>query len=241
MRKVFLFLFSLLLLIVIGSALVWTNKKTFLTHFLSKQLHTNVTIGTFDIAQQEIDIGKIWIGNPPPSQTSTAFTANHLSIQTTIKKLLGDPLLIEEIEIDDIFVGLEFYNQKGDDNNWSRMLQNDHEESKNPRPYLIRTLILRNLTVQLTKADGTTKKYPTIAKMEFHDISNETGFPIEEIQKAIFKLMLQDLFKQLNLDQLFQNIIPNVPSTAPLRLLPKLFGSSYIIGRSGDKPLEIGS
>lgn len=223
MRKCLLFLFTLILIVLAAAVLAWTNKKVILTHFLSKQLHTAVTISTFDISKTEMNLSQIWIGNPPPSKTPTAFTAQNLSIATTIDEILGTPLIIEEIDIRNIFVGLEFYNKKGTDNNWSRILKGDKKELKNSRPYLIRHLVLTNLTVELTKKDGTTKRYPTIPRMEFHNISNETGFPIEEIQKAIFKLMLQDLFKQLNLDQLLQDIFPNIPANSPLKLLPGLF------------------
>jgi len=223
MRKC-LFCFSLLIIsIFIAAILAWTNKKTILTHFLSKQLHTTVTMQSFNINKTEMHINQVWIGTPPASKIPTAFTARNLSIQAPMNKIFSTPLIIEEIDINDIFVGIEFYNTKGDDNNWSRILHNDHKEIKNARPYLIRNLTLRNLTVELTKADGTTKRYPTIQKIEFHNISNETGFPIEEIQKAIFKLMLQDLFKQLNLDQLLQGLLPNTPTTSPLKLLPGLF------------------
>lgn len=220
MKRILFFLLFLVIAVVVAATLAWTNKKAILTHFLSKQLHTSVTIQAFDISKTEMDITQIWIGNPPPAKTPTAFSAESISLETTVSEILGSPLIIEEININDIFVGIEFYNTKGDDNNWSRILGTNHKEQKNGRPYLIRKLILRNLTVELTKADGKTKRYPTIPKMEFYNISNETGFPIEEIQKAIFNLMLQDLFKQLNLDQLLKGIFPE---SSPLKLIPGLF------------------
>ena len=223
MKKWSLFLLFLLITIFIAAILAWTNKKAILTHFLSNQLHTSVTMQAFDIGKKSMDITQIWIGNPPPAKTPTAFTAETISLQTTVNEILDSPLIIEEIDINAIFVGIEFYNINGDDNNWSRILKSDHKEQKNGRPYLIRKLILRNLTVELTKTDGKPKRYPTIPKMEFYNISNETGFPIEEIQKAIFKLMLQDLFKQLNLDQLLKGIFPNTPLSSPLKFIPDLF------------------
>lgn len=223
MRRFLLFFLLILATLSIVALLAWTNKKTLLTHYLSNQLHTSVSIQSFDVGKTEIELSQIHITNPRPSKTPTAFTADNLLIQASVSEILSTPLIIEEIDIDQIFVGIEFYNQTGDDNNWSRMLGDQKKEVKNSRPYLIRTLILRNLTVELTKADGQTKRYPVIQKMEFHNISNETGFPIEEIQKAIFKLMLQDLFKQLNLGDLFQGLLPNVPANSPLKLIPGLF------------------
>jgi hypothetical protein len=223
MRKFLFYLLLLALGICIAAVLAWTNKKTILTHFLSKQLHTAVTIQSFDVSKTGADIDQIWVGNPPPSKTPTAFSARSFSVAATMDEILESPLTIESIDISDIFVGIELYGKGKEDSNWSHILQTNHKESKSSRPYLIRNLTLRNLTVEMTTADGKTKRYPTIKKIEFHNISNETGFPLEEIQKAIFKLMLQDLFKQLNLDQLIQGLFPNVPVQAPLKLLPNLF------------------
>jgi len=223
MRK-FFFYFSLLLLgILVTATLAWINKKIILTHFLSKQLHTSVSMKSFDLNKTGMNISQLWIHNPPPSKTPTAFKAQELSIDTTVDDILSTPLVIEEISIQDIFVGLELYSNKKNDTNWSRILKEDSKKKKSSRPYLIRHIVLKNLTVELTKADGSTKRYPTIPRMDFYNISNETGFPIEEIQKAIFNLMLQDLFKQLNLDQLFKTFLPNLPENSPLKLIPGLF------------------
>jgi hypothetical protein len=223
MRKCIFALLLLALTLFIAAALAWSNKKAILTHLLSKQLHTAVSIESFDLNRTGMNLSNLWIGNPSPSKTQTAFTAQNFAIETTVDQVLATPLIIDEIAIRNIFVGIEFYNQKGDDNNWARMMGTQHKKVEKPRPYLIRHLVLTNLTVEVTKKDGSTKRYPTIAKMEFYNISDETGFPIEEIQKAIFKLMLQDLFKQLNLDQLFQGLFPNAPANSPIRIIPKLF------------------
>jgi hypothetical protein len=62
--------------------------------------------------------------------------------------------------------------------------------------------------VELTQANGKVKRYPTIKQMEFYNISSATGFPVEEIEKAIFEMMMKDIFKKLQLDQLFKTINP---------------------------------
>ena len=74
----------------------------------------------------------------------------------------------------------------------------------------------------MTKADGSFKRYPTIPRMEFHNISSETGFPISEIEKAIFDLVMKDLFRKLQLDQLLRTIDPlkNLPGGSNIKHLP---------------------
>jgi len=208
MRKFSLFLALGLLCLAIAVGITWTNRENILAHFMSRQLHVPVAIRSLDIGKTSAEISRMWVGNFPMSQTTTSFAAETLRLDTSLAKIFGNPVMIESIDIENIFVGIEFYDAKGDDSNWARILRENGHRKKNPRDYLIRTVILRNLTVELTRSDGTVKRYPTIKQMEFHNISGEMGFPIEEIEKAIFELMMQDIFKKLQLDQLFKTIIP---------------------------------
>ena len=94
--------------------------------------------------------------------------------------------------------------------------------SYNNLDYLIKKLILTHLTVELVQANGKVQRFPTIQRMEFHNISSETGFPIDEIEKAIFKMMMQELMQKFNLDDLL-NPFKAVPENSPLKYLPQLF------------------
>jgi hypothetical protein len=208
MRKFLLFLVLAVLCLAIAVAVAWTNRENILAHFMSRQLHVPVSIRALEITKTSAEISRLWIGNFPHSQTSTSFTAESLKLEANLEQVVENPVTIEEIDIDNIFVGIEFYDAAGNDSNWSRMLQENGQKKKNSRDYLIRTLMLRNLTVEVTQADGKVKRYPTIKQMEFHNISSATGFPIEKIEKAIFNLMMQDLFKNLQIDQLFKAINP---------------------------------
>lgn len=175
---------------------------------MSRQLRVPVSIRTLDISKTSAGITRMWIGNFPKSQTSTSFTAETLRLDATLDQIFGNPVTIEHIDINDIFVGIEFYDANGNDNNWGRILHENGQKKSHSREYLIRTLILRNLTVELTQANGKVKRYPTIKQMEFHNISSASGFPVEEIEKAIFEMMMKDIFKKLQLDQIFKTLLP---------------------------------
>jgi hypothetical protein len=219
MRKILLILALIILGAIIASFVAWANRANIAANFLSRNLHVPVTIRSLEISRTETDITRLWIGNPPRSKTSTAFSAETIAIISTYKEIMGDPLIIEEIDISNVYVGLEYY--RGKETNWDYILGDGSKGKKGGkgRDYLIRTLILENLTVEVTQPDGKIKRYPTIARMEFHNISSDSGFPIEEIEKAIFNLMMQDLFKKLPLDQIFKQI----PGGSPLQYLPGLF------------------
>jgi hypothetical protein len=123
-------------------------------------------------------------------------------------------LIIDQIEIANIFVGLEYY--ENGSTNWDTILSGANPPSSKDKDYLIRTLVLENLTVEVTQANGQKKRYPTIARMEFHNLSKETGFPVNEIEKAIFNLMMKNILDKFNL---FKQPL-NLPTKSPLRYLP---------------------
>lgn len=203
MRKFSLFSAFTILCLFVAVAITWTNRENILAHFMERQLRVPVSIRSLDIRTSSAEITRMWVGNFPHSQTSTSLAAESLLLQTKLDQFFANPVAIEEIDIDNVFVGIEFYDEKGEDSNWSRILQKNQKKGK-PRDYLIRTLVLNNVTVETTEADGKVKRYPAIKQMEFHNITSESGFPIDEIEKAIFDLMMQDIFKKLQIEQIFR-------------------------------------
>jgi len=221
MGKFFLIL-GILIAGVAGAAFIaWTNKSAVAAHFLSRELNgVPVAIRSLQITKEQSNVAQLRIGNPPRSRTPVAFAAEQMKVQTTIQQVMGDPMTIDEIVVKDIFVGVEFYDSKQQDSNWNYILATDEKKKKKEeKDYLIRKLTLYNLTVEVTQSNGQVKRYPTIPKMEFYNISSATGFPIDEIEKAIFNLVLKDLFKKLNLDQILKDQLQKVPN----KYLPKLF------------------
>ncbi|MBI5272910.1 MAG: hypothetical protein HY861_02890 [Chlamydiia bacterium] len=208
MRKFSLILLLALIALACIALTAWVKRESILAHFLSRQLHAPVTLHALDLSKQGAKLQHIVIGNPPYSKTPLSFSAKQASVQTTFDQITANPLIIDSIEIDDIFVGIEIYDAKKQGTNWDRMLY-EKKERYSSKEYLIRTLILRNLSVEVTQANGSIKRYPTIRQIELRNISNETGFPVGEIQKAIFQLMLQDLFKQLHLENLLKGLLPS--------------------------------
>jgi hypothetical protein len=183
---------------------------------LSSQLGVPVKIHTLEIYSQGADLLQIWVGNPSQSRSQTAFSAASIHVQTSVSQIFADPLIIDEIIISDIFIGVEYYNKKKSKSNWATIL--GEKSSKKPsRDYLIRTLRFNRLTVEVMQANGTKKSY-TLPQMEFHNISSETGFPVGEIEKAIFQQVLQGLIQQLDLNQIFNGVIPMPKGLPPIPL-----------------------
>lgn len=219
MKKFLVILGIFILAMVATGVLSWVNKAKLAAYFMARELHVPVKIESLDMARGKTDIAKLWIGNPSHSQTPTAFSSEKIGITATWGELFGNPLTIEDIVIEDIFVGLEYYDGSGIDNNWAKILRQEHKVQKTEKDYIIKRLVVRNLTVQLTKANGKVQRFPAIDEMVFYNITSETGFPIQDVEKAILDIMMQGIFKRLGLEQLLDTI---VPGGSPLKYLPRV-------------------
>ncbi len=211
MKKILLSLGVCILALTALMGIAWIQKTAIFAHFLSDEMRVKVTLQDLDITKRNITLTNLWIGNPPSSKASTSFSSQWIELNTHPTFIFDNPMIIDQITISDIDIGIEYYEDQT--TNWDYILRSTARRKKD-KNYLIRTLILTNLTVTVTSKNGTKKQYPTIDRMEFHNISSESGFPVEEIEKAIFKKVMQNLFDKLNLFKKtpFDSLPKSVPS-----------------------------
>ncbi|MBS0625922.1 MAG: hypothetical protein JSS32_07725 [Verrucomicrobia bacterium] len=226
MKNTFTFLGVIVLGLLLSALVAWGNRTHIVSNFLAKQLHIPVKIRSLKLGMDQSQFIRLWAGNPTQSKTQTSFSADQVEIDLSLKKILTDPLIIDLIEMDNIVVGIEFYNLDGSNNNWSHILtKSKKKQSQKARNFLIKSLVLKNITVQITQADGSVKRFEPIERIEFANISNQEGLPLSDIEKLLFRLMMQDVFKRVNLNQLLQTISPfeYVPGGVPLPFFPGFF------------------
>jgi len=193
--------------ILLAGGLAWMSRASVASMALSRNLEVPVRIESLDLSRTNATLQGFAIGNPPQYYGHTAFSARLISITSSLSQLRATPLVIDEIIMMDLLINLE-HTRNSSSTNWSEILKHK-KATKSGRPYLIRRLVLRNLTVQTTSPTGQIKRYPTIDYMEFQNISDETGFPISEIQKAIFDRVMQDVFKKFeDIQKIFKPFIP---------------------------------
>lgn len=221
MKKLFAIILIFIFLCVTAAFLAWNFKTSIASYVLSKQLHNvPVNIELLKLSKTNVQIENLFIGNPKRSKTETALETQEIDIEGSIQELRADPLTIDSITANNTLLAIEYYNDSGTENNWSIML-NDTEKKEKPKEngkgYLIRRLTFNNLTVQVTKANGETTRYPTLEKLEFYNISDETGFPIKDIEKAIFNVVLKSIFQRFGLDNLLKSLDPTqwIPGVIP--------------------------
>ncbi|MBN2478738.1 MAG: hypothetical protein JXA94_00765 [Parachlamydiales bacterium] len=212
MKKIIIPILSLIFLIVILLVIIWFNIPNIVSKKLSQNFGVPVSIENITFSKGNAKIKNLVVGNPKESKTSVSFSTKVIDINSTIKDMTGKVLTIDSIVFDNIFIGIEFYNKDGSSNNWATIMKNKPKESKKnktPRKYLIKTLTLNNISVALTKTDGIRQTFPSLSKLEFYNITDETGFPIDEIEKAIANAILRSIFQKYALEQLLKTISPS--------------------------------
>lgn len=211
MKKALLVILILILACAAVGYTLWQRRASVAASFMHRHLGVPVTLQALNINANGATLTNLQVSNPSGFQSPFAFQAEDIIITTTLAEIRANPLTIDEIDITDIMVNVE--SKRNGETNWHRILAHKDKSGQNQRHYLIKTLILRNLNVQLTKPDGSTQNFP-LGEMQFHNISDETGFPVSEIEKAIFNQVMKQIFQQLNL---------------PKQLLPLVPGGKYVL------------
>ena len=209
MKKFFIPFISLIVIIIIIGFILWFNIPNIIARKISKELSVPVSIENVILSKHNMIIEELDVGTPKGSKTKSSFSSRIIDVETSLKHLRGETLTINSLTFENNIISVEFYNATGTSNNWTTIMSTPTKSKKQTqRKYLIKKLTLTNINVVLTKANGQKQTFPTIDKLEFNNITDETGFPIDEIEKAIANAILKSVFQKFNILHLLDNIPP---------------------------------
>jgi len=208
MKKIIFLVVSVIVLLIITLFVLWIFRINLINYFLTKDFGVPVKIHNMDFSKNKLTVNGFEIYNPQFSHSNLALSTKKITFESSWKKLKGDPLTIDKIQADDTLIVVEFFNKKGDQNNWSTILAHNGNNYEKGRSYLIKTLIINNLNVRLIQLDGKSKDYPVIKQLVLNNISDETGFPVEEIERAIFHAVMKSIFQKMGLESLIKSLYP---------------------------------
>lgn len=179
--------FGLLILIFLGAiAFIWLIKAPLLASYLSDKMRVPVSIGRVSIFPSQTSIADFTIKNPEGFKTRRAFEVDKVEIEYQWRQLFQDPLVIDQITLDQIFLRVEFSNALGTKNNWTAIAQGMPRQRSNKRVVLNKLLLL-NINVEIVGL-GLTGKTITrqIDRIEIDDIDSRDGFPTEVLIQKVF-------------------------------------------------------
>lgn len=226
-------IFILILVAIIALFFVAkTRIPDMLANNLSKKLGVTVSIDSMGFMPSKVEARQLEIGNPRGYSLPKAFSAKEILVHAPITRYFKDDVVIEEINVNDVYLGLEFDSTSGTDGNWTQIMGNYHKNSKleqegpGIRKVLIKRLIFTNIQTDLLfRGEGKAKKLPTISHMEFTNVSSEGGIPSDQLIDNILAQMLKEVFLQYNLGNMLQGIL-QAPGSAVETILKPFTGAS---------------
>lgn len=180
-----------MMLLIIFAALVflWLIKAPILSSYLTSRLKVPVSMGSISIWPSESTIKNFKITNPRGFKLSNALKADQVKIDYQARSLFENPCIIDQISLNDVYLGIEFSSSTGTKNNWTVIGSKIYSEAHS-KEVIIHKLILENITVEIKGVQAQYLKLSekqTISRMEFDEIDSKQGFPTKELIGKIFK------------------------------------------------------
>jgi uncharacterized protein involved in outer membrane biogenesis len=238
MKTFFSTLTGLIVIIILAAVVTgfifWSRVPDILANHLSQKMKVSVEIDNIGLGWGKIKINQTQIGNPPGSILAKAFSSGEILVDAPFTHYLKQNVVIDEIDVNDVYLGLEFDSPTGASGNWTTIMGNlkssmgateqkkgkrKEKESANAnastRTVLIHRLVLTNIDVDVVyrKDGGKVQKLPRIPRIELTEISSEGGIPLDQIMNSVLGEMLKQVFIKQNLKDMLQNLIdnPNLP------------------------------
>lgn len=181
---------KLVVLIVVAALIfLWLIKAPIMSAYLTNRMGVPVTVRTISMWPSWTRIRYFKIKNPPGYHPRTALEVKKIEMEYQFGQLTGHPSVIDEIDLNNVTLNIQIRNRSGSDNNWAA-IGAQAPDVKSSREVIVRKLIMRNITVNITGAGANalglagTKH---IDRLEFNNINSKEGFPTKQLVSQIFE------------------------------------------------------
>lgn len=225
MKTLFKSLAGILVICILAGIILgfigWSRLPDMIASNLSNTLKVKVEIGDLGFGLQKLTVKKFVIDNPRGFSLSKAFGVSSIAVNAPIFGYLHDDISIEEITLDNVYIGLEFDSPRSTKGNWTTLMKNaqgSHESnSKIKKSVLIKKIVINNIQTELLyQSDGKTRRLPVIPQIVLYNISSQGGNLSDQLMNTALGQMIKEVFVQENLkdalDQIFQ--LPQSPQDA---------------------------
>lgn len=180
---------------------------------------TPVSIKDVIWKKDSFTIDDIMIANPKPARLPAAMRVKSIKVDAPYKQYFEDPILINQIHLDSVYVNIQIYNKDQTEGNWQTLMGNMTVDHKSPlsveRSALIKKLILTNIQIDLILSDGKLHHLSPIERLEFENISSDKGIPTQEISEIIVQKMMQSIFLQKGLKSIIEAPVDIIKGVIP--------------------------
>lgn len=219
MKKIIAILVATILVIAGLGYLAYLNSSMILAEIISKKTMTPVSIKDVIWKKDSFTIDDIMIANPTPARLPTAMRVKSIKVDAPYKQYFEDPILINQIHLDSVYINIQIYNKDQTEGNWQTLMGNMAVDHKSPlsveRSALIKKLILTNIQIDLILSDGKLHHLSPIERLEFDNISSDKGIPTQEISEIIVQKMMQSIFLQKGLKSIIEAPVDIIKGVIP--------------------------
>ena len=227
------FVLFILILCVGASFYIYPRLPYYLSKNLSEKFQVPVHVNAIDVSKETILLKSVDIANPKQSTLPTALKVSKTSVKAPLTRYLKKNIVIDEIQLNDIYASIEFYKKGNTEGNWTVLIDNfdsnnsfgkSQGEKKQPSGnVLIKKLVMTNITIDLKLYGKDVNRLSPIARLEFENVGTEEGFPVEEITEIIIQKLISQVFSLQGLSNMFKTVI-EAPEKAATGILKGLFG-----------------
>ncbi|MCB1106836.1 MAG: AsmA family protein [Chlamydiia bacterium] len=249
MKKTLIIIFGIIIVLILGVILVWNMLPTIVSHKLSKQAGVSVSIGDIKLNPSMLHVDTIRVGNPPEYQkTPRALSVSALTANVPLTRFFDDNIVIDEMTMDDVYVGLEFDSPKSKNGNWTTIMNNisrsaDSEKEKAKKSgkttkVLIKRLVITDLQIELAYKTGgkANRKLRPIDRIELTNISSEGGIPTSQIMNIVMQETLRSIFSREGLQNMLEGVLnPNQSGKGVMDTLKGLFSDAILLDNDWDE------
>jgi len=147
-RLVGFFFLLLFALIIVGLTITWTQRSWIVAHYLTAAYGAPVQIERIDVGWGQVILKGVEIQNVEGSALPNAFSAQQVHLHVAPWALLAQEVAIPLIEIEGALLGIELYNLKGSDTNWSRLLERMESRRRPSKRFTVEKVIFHGLAIQ---------------------------------------------------------------------------------------------
>ncbi len=210
------------IVVIVGGFFAWKMAPDLIASTLSKKMQVEVKINDISLSADEVTVDKLEIGNPKGSQLPTAFSAGSIRVNAPLFNYARDAIIIDEIEVNHIYLSLEVTSPVSPAGNWATIMDN-LKKSSPPAPektekkdaaepaksILIKKIILTDINADLVTAlsAGAVKKLAQIERLEFTDVSSDSGVSIDQIISLILEQTLTSVLKNNGMKNVMNSVI----------------------------------
>ncbi len=197
-------------------------------------LKVSVQIKNIQVSLNRLTIDGFEIGNPRGFTLDNSFRAKSIEIHAPLTRYIKNDVKIDKINIDNVYIGLEFFSSTSSDGNWTVLIDNMERSRQQKRSrrlskktVLIKELILTNIETDLLYQNkGKIRHLPRISSIKLENVSSEGGDLSEQLMRTALGQMIKEVFVQENLKEMFDKIFKFPENNTPFQdmLGPFKFG-----------------